>query len=375
MKSTGKVYWHGPGGEVLLEGDPAQTFIYDEHVYFNAQRIARRSQTSQTTSSVFYFFSDHLGSARIVTNSSGTVVEDSGFYPFGAERVVTDTLNNNYKFTGQERDPESGLDYFIARHYAFTLGRFLQPDSTSYSSAHNPQSWNLYAYTLNNPLKFVDPTGNSVEVTNCPDERECTRAIANATGNAEAAARVSSETLTVKAPWHKRIFGIKTEQKTFIKIEGDIKSFRGLSSNAAKLADLVETKTNVQFSISPTYTGHGGQGFVTPGGFAGTPSLGFSEPFAVVAPNPAPFDTDTRGLIGGQIGEIPGANLQETAAHELLGHMWAEIFGGQPAGTTSNARAAVVAENEVRKTDPSRGLKIRHGVFGQVIRKEDLPKD
>jgi RHS repeat-associated protein len=282
----------------------------------------------------------------------------------------------SHKFAGKERDSESGLDNFGARYFASTLGRFMSPDSTAYSSSHNPQSWNLYAYTLNNPLKYVDPTGNTVEVTQCTDKEKCAQVLGAATGSKEAAARVTTENKTVQAPWYKRIFGIKTEQKTFIKIEGDIKSFRGLSSNAAKLADLVETKTNVKFSISPTtqVVPLGGQ-VTTPGAFAGTPSLGFSEPFAVVAPNPAPFDQDTRGLIGGQVGEIPGANLQEAAAHELLGHMWAELFGGQAAGTTGNARAAVVAENEVRKTDPSRGLKIRHGAFGQVIRREDLPKD
>jgi hypothetical protein len=57
---------------------------------------------------VYYFFSDHLGTTRIVAGLTGTVVEDSDFYPFGGERVVTDTLNNNYKFTGHERDGESG---------------------------------------------------------------------------------------------------------------------------------------------------------------------------------------------------------------------------------------------------------------------------
>jgi RHS repeat-associated protein len=158
MKSTGKLYWYGAGGEVLLEGDPAQTYVYDEHIYFNGQRIARRSQTSQTNSSVYYFFSDHLGSSRIVTDSAGTVVEDSDFYPFGGERVVLDGLNNNYKFTGHERDGESGLDYFIARHYAFTLGRFLQPDPGPFV-LRNAQSLNRYSYALNNPLRFVDPSG------------------------------------------------------------------------------------------------------------------------------------------------------------------------------------------------------------------------
>jgi RHS repeat-associated protein len=160
MKSTGKLYWHGAGGDVLLEGDPAQSF-YDEYIFFNGQRIARRSVVGPN-SSLYYFFSDHLGTTRIVTNATGTVVEDSDFYPFGGERVVTDTLNNNYKFTGHERDGESGLDYMVARHYAFTLGRFLQPDLPfADQQPANPQTWNLYSYARNNPLKFVDPTGRA----------------------------------------------------------------------------------------------------------------------------------------------------------------------------------------------------------------------
>jgi RHS repeat-associated protein len=139
--------------------------ILDEYVFFNGQRIARRSQFSQTNSAVYYFFSDHLGSSRIVTDSTGAVKEDSDFYPFGGERVVLDTLNNNYKFTGQERDSESGLDYFIARHYAFTLGRFLQSDPVTMLAQRqlDPQQINLYAYARNNPLRFIDPTGQIID--------------------------------------------------------------------------------------------------------------------------------------------------------------------------------------------------------------------
>jgi RHS repeat-associated protein len=128
----------------------------DEYVFFNDQRIARRTASG----TLYYFFSDHLGSSRIVTDSAGTVVEDSDFYPFGGERVVVDTLSNNYKFTGHERDGESGLDYFIARHYAFSLGRFLQPDAPfADQRPSDPQTWNLYSYVSNKPLAHVDPTG------------------------------------------------------------------------------------------------------------------------------------------------------------------------------------------------------------------------
>jgi RHS repeat-associated protein len=65
------------------------------------------------------------------------------------------------KFTGKERDSESGLDYFGARHHASALGRFMSVDPKQFSlrTLANPQKWNKYAYVLNNPLALVDPNG------------------------------------------------------------------------------------------------------------------------------------------------------------------------------------------------------------------------
>ena len=69
----------------------------------------------------------------------------------------------NYKFTGKERDSESGLDYFGARYYASTMGRWLSPDKPfADQHATNPQSWNLYEYGRNNPLRNIDPNGFKV---------------------------------------------------------------------------------------------------------------------------------------------------------------------------------------------------------------------
>ncbi len=68
--------------------------------------------------------------------------------------------------TGKERDAESGLDYFGARYYGSALGRFTSPDWSAkpvaipYAKLENPQSLNLYAYLLNNPLRGVDPDGH-----------------------------------------------------------------------------------------------------------------------------------------------------------------------------------------------------------------------
>ena len=68
-----------------------------------------------------------------------------------------------HKFTGKERDTESGLDYFGARHDNPSLGRFMQTDPKPDSSlVSNPQSLNRYAYVQNNPLKFVDIRGECV---------------------------------------------------------------------------------------------------------------------------------------------------------------------------------------------------------------------
>jgi hypothetical protein len=55
---------------------------------------------------VFYYFADHLGSSRVITNVTGTVCYDADFYPYGGERAVTTTCPQNYKFTGKERDGE-----------------------------------------------------------------------------------------------------------------------------------------------------------------------------------------------------------------------------------------------------------------------------
>jgi RHS repeat-associated protein len=66
-----------------------------------------------------------------------------------------------HKFTGKERDSETWLDYFSARYFGSTMGRFFSPDPSGlfYADPTNPQSLNLYSYVLNNPVKNTDPTG------------------------------------------------------------------------------------------------------------------------------------------------------------------------------------------------------------------------
>ena len=65
------------------------------------------------------------------------------------------------RFTGKERDTESGLDYFGARYFSGPQGRFSSLDpSLKSANVDRPQTWNRYVYAYNTPLRYVDPDGN-----------------------------------------------------------------------------------------------------------------------------------------------------------------------------------------------------------------------
>jgi RHS repeat-associated protein len=82
-----------------------------------------------------------------------------------------------YLFTGKERDAESGLDNFGARYNSSSMGRFMSPDPLLNSGRPwDPQSWNRYAYALNNTLNIVDPTGLYDLVNNCAsNDKKCNK--------------------------------------------------------------------------------------------------------------------------------------------------------------------------------------------------------
>ena len=89
--------------------------------------------------------------------------------PFGDALTCNGSANPaGYHFTGNEHDAETGLDYFGARYYASTMGRFMSPDWSAkvapvpYAKLRDPQTLNLYAYVGNNPLFRTDPTGHYV---------------------------------------------------------------------------------------------------------------------------------------------------------------------------------------------------------------------
>ena len=162
QKSSGTIYWYGPGNEIIEETDSSGNLVAD-YLYFAGRRFARRSSSG----SIIYYAADQVGTTRVIRDSSGTLCFDSDYYPFGGEINFVNSCPQNYKFSGKERDTETQLDYFGARYYSSSYGRFLNPDLVQLNAARlsNPQSINLYAYALNNPLSFVDPDGkNALDV-------------------------------------------------------------------------------------------------------------------------------------------------------------------------------------------------------------------
>jgi RHS repeat-associated protein len=154
--AIGTLYWRGTSSDTLAETDLTGT-MQNNYVFFNGQRVARRDSAGL----VHYYFSDYLGSHGVVENATASACEqDLDYYPYGGvENDYCPIVAQNYKFTGKERDSESGLDNFGARYDASSLGRFMSPDSLNTLDISHPQKLNRYTYGSNNPISNVDVGG------------------------------------------------------------------------------------------------------------------------------------------------------------------------------------------------------------------------
>jgi RHS repeat-associated protein len=161
--SAGTLCWYLTPG-IVAESD-LNGNLQSEYVFFDGERVARRDNPG-SSGPVFYYFSDHLKTTDIVTDAQGTIKNESDFYPWGGELQFLANDSNHYKFTGKERDSETGLDYFGARYYSNGLGRFITPDwaakpaAVPYAVLGDPQSLNLYSYVRNIPTTNMDADGH-----------------------------------------------------------------------------------------------------------------------------------------------------------------------------------------------------------------------
>ncbi len=132
-------------------GSPDEITLY---YYLGNRMVALKKGTN-----LRYVSQDHLTGTSVTSDTSGNTVGTIKFAPFGATRAATGTLDTDIKFTGQRLDSGVDLYYYGARYYDAGIGRFISAD-TVVSNPRNPQTLNRYSYALNNPLRYIDPTGN-----------------------------------------------------------------------------------------------------------------------------------------------------------------------------------------------------------------------
>ncbi|MCL4797460.1 MAG: RHS repeat-associated core domain-containing protein [Bryobacteraceae bacterium] len=169
-------------------GDNTTTYAYDgegrrvkkgneTYVYDAFGNLAAEYGGTAAAAGTRYLTTDHLGSTRLITKADGEVDQRIDYLPFG--KAIPNGVSgratgmgyqtSNYLdplkpgFTGKERDAETGLDYFGARYMSAAQGRFTSADAPFADQIPaDPQSWNLFAYARNNPLRYVDRDGRCV---------------------------------------------------------------------------------------------------------------------------------------------------------------------------------------------------------------------
>jgi RHS repeat-associated protein len=168
---TTEIYYDGEGKRVKKIAPSGQStyYITDSYEVSDDQTstiyiFAGNLRVAQKTgSTIKYFHKDHLNSSTVITDENGLKIDETGYTPFGTQREEIGAISEvNYKFTDQELDAESGLYNYDARLYDPIVGRFASAD-TVVPDWYNPQSLNRYAYTVNNPIKYTDPTGHYYE--------------------------------------------------------------------------------------------------------------------------------------------------------------------------------------------------------------------
>jgi RHS repeat-associated protein len=153
-------YVHDLQGRVVSEILPSGG-LNAYYMYFGSKLVAEYYNLT-----TYFIHQDHLSSTRLVTGyPTPSIAECDDYYPYGeANANVGGCLSGTtlkYKFTGDERDAETNLDHTWFRQNSSALGRWMTPDPAGLAAADptSPQSWNRYAYVVNNPTGRTDPYG------------------------------------------------------------------------------------------------------------------------------------------------------------------------------------------------------------------------
>ena len=295
-----------------LGSDASTVFVYDAM----GKLAAEYGTVTPGGCGRCYLTADALGSTRMVTDSSGAVLSRYDYLPFGEgllagnfERTTGQKYGlgsgdpNTVRFTGKERDVETGLDYFEARYMSAAQGRFTSPDPGNAGAfASNPQSWNAYSYVVNNPLKYTDPHGLSYQVCEA-DGNNC----ANISDEEFEKFRKTKD-LNFRGGSSGSIYAGNTRSGTFRQTDFDLTSptFMAVTRGMRQAAPVVNAVAAVTLGFVAVAGGAGIVGLVADSGVTLIPGL---------APN-AEYTSAVRALDA--LGEAnPGAVLNPTQARAL----------------------------------------------------------
>ncbi len=137
-----------------IESGSVSVEAVTKYYTFGGQKVAMRRG-----SEVYYLGGDHLGSTSLTTDSSGGVVSEVRYLPYGQVRWSNGTSVTDFGFTSQRNEASFGLMDYNARYYSPVLGRFVSPD-TIVPDPSSSGGFNRYRYTRNNPLRYTDPSGH-----------------------------------------------------------------------------------------------------------------------------------------------------------------------------------------------------------------------
>jgi RHS repeat-associated protein len=185
VDGTAASYLYNASGQRVESTTPSNKidFIYDQTGAAITEATASswaRSElyagglhvASYANSTTYFDHSDWQGTVRALSTVSGTNSQNCPSLPFGdALQNCTGSPWYPLQFTGDEHDNESNLEHTLFRQYSGTQGRWTVPDPAGLAAVDptNPQTWNRYAYVMNNPLSYTDPLGlDSIGVFPCP---------------------------------------------------------------------------------------------------------------------------------------------------------------------------------------------------------------
>ncbi len=312
-------------GGLLYEKDVKSNGIIEHRNFITAggQVIAVAKQSGVTTT-ISYLHRDNMGSTSAVTDEAGSVIERLAYEPFGKRRFSYGSLdtnntvvgvNTNRGYTNHEHLDTVGLIHMNGRVYDPVIGRFMTADPII-QAADNLQSYNRYAYVMNNPFMYTDPSGFSAW-TNFRDKF------------AKPVAIMAASYFT--AGWAAGAYSSSAIQAVSIAVPGTTLT----TITSAQLASITATSHIVGGAVGGFAGGFlGSGGDLKAGLIGGITGAGFGW----------------AGNIGGT-GTLGANSLERYAAHALVGCASGEMSGGGCGVGAFSAVAGKFASNQTAGLD------------------------